>query len=146
MKLTSKFAVCVSALALALTPTVAFAQGTEYTPAHPEHPAHPGHPAHPEHPGHPAHPTPGPKSPLPEKAKAYGVYCRGFSKKHAAGEKGTPFSQCVTAMAKAVSSDGTSARQACRGFSKKHAAGEKGTPFSRCVVAASHAKKAQGQS
>ena len=81
---------------------------------------------------------------MPEKAKAYGVYCRGFSKKHVAGEKGTPFSQCVTAMAKAASSEGTTARDACRGFSKEHTAGQKGTPFSRCVVAAAQAKKAAG--
>ncbi|MGC9219861.1 MAG: hypothetical protein ACP5H2_00750, partial [Solirubrobacteraceae bacterium] len=30
-------------------------------------------------------------------AKAYGKYCKGESKKHVAGQKGTPFSQCVTA-------------------------------------------------
>src|ERR1700759_5502125 len=89
------------ALSLALAPTAALAQSVEYAPAHP---------AHPEHPAHPPHPAPGPKSPLPEKAKAYGVYCRGFSKKHVPGEKGTPFSRCVTAMAKAVSGEGTTAR------------------------------------
>jgi hypothetical protein len=126
-----RFAVLISALALALMPSAALAQGVEYKPAHPEHPAHP---------------TPGPKSPLPEKAKAYGVYCRGFSKKHVKGEKGTPFSQCVTAMARAATNPDTTAREACNGFSKKHAAGEKGTPFSRCVVAATRVKKAQAQS
>jgi hypothetical protein len=131
MNLKTKFAVFAGALALALTPTAALAQGVEYAPAHPEHPAHP------------PHPTPGPKAPLPEKAKAYGIYCRGFSKKHVTGEKGTPFSRCVTAMAKAVSGDGVTARVACRTFSKKHIAGEKGTPFSRCVVAAAQAEKAQ---
>lgn len=42
---------------------------------------------------------PGPRAPLPEKAKAYGVNCRGFSKKHVAGQKGTPFARCVVAAA-----------------------------------------------
>jgi hypothetical protein len=59
----------------------------------------------------------------------------GFSKAHVAGQKGTPFSQCVTAMAKAATTKKT-ARQACTGFSKQHVAGEKQTPFSRCVAAA----------
>jgi hypothetical protein len=127
----TRFAVLIGALTLALTPAAALAQSVEYAPAHP---------------AHPAHPTPGPKAPLPEKAKAYGVYCQGFSKKHVEGQKGTPFSQCVTAMAKAATSEGTTAREACQGFSKKHVAGEKGTPFSRCVVAAAQAKKDQAQS
>ena len=126
-----RFAVLAGALALALAPTAAFAQGPEYKP---------------EHPAHPAHPMPGPKAPLPEKAKAYGVYCKGFSKKHVKGEKGTPFSQCVTAAARAASGTGTTPRKACQGFSKEHVAGEKGTPFSRCVVAAAQAKKAAAQS
>jgi hypothetical protein len=134
MSLKSKVATVVGALALALTPSAALAQGVDYAPSHPEHPAHP------------SHPTPGPKSSPPEKAKAYGVYCRGFSKKHVAGEKGTPFSQCVTAMAKVAISEGKTAREACRSFSKKHVAGAKGTPFSRCVVAAAQAKKGEVQS
>ena len=41
-----------------------------------------------------------PDATLPEKAKAYGVHCKGESKKHVKGVKGTPFSQCVVAMAK----------------------------------------------
>lgn len=131
MDFKSKIAVLAGALTLASTPSAALAQGGEYAPAPPEHPAHP------------AHPTPGPKASLPEKAKAYGVYCRGFSKKHVKGEKGTPFSRCVTAMAKATTNDNTTTREACRGLSKKHVKGAKGTPFSRCVVAAAQAKKAQ---
>lgn len=123
MKIKTRFAVLAGALALALTPAAALAQGVEYAPAHPEHPA------------------PGPKASLPEKAKAYGVYCHGFSKKHAAGEKGTPFSQCVTAVAKAVSGEGATAREACRAFPKQHTKSGKGTPFSRCVVAVAQAKK-----
>jgi len=128
MNFKSKIAVLVGALALVLAPSAALAQGVDYAPAHP---------------AHPSHPTPGPKASLPEKAKAYGVYCRGFSKKHVKGEPGTPFSRCVTAMAKAATNDGTTAREACRGLSKKHVEGAKGTPFSRCVVAAAQAKQAQ---
>ena len=131
MNFKSKIAMPVAVLALALAPSAAAGQGVEYAPAHPVHPEHP------------AHPTPGPKASLPEKAKAYGVYCRGFSKKHVRGERGTAFSRCVTAMAKAAGSDDTSAREACQGLSKKHVEGAKGTPFSRCVVAAAQAKKDQ---
>ena len=129
MSFKSKIAVLAGMLMLVLAPSAALAQGVVYTPGPPYHPAHP------------PHPTPGPKASLPEKAKAYGVYCRGFSKKHVKGEKGTPFSRCVTAMAKAASNGDTTPRKACRGFSKKHVKGAKGTPFSRCVVAAAQAKK-----
>jgi hypothetical protein len=83
----------------------------------------------------------GPNGPLPAQAKAYGHYCQNQSKKHVAGQNGTPFSQCVTAMAKAA--HGKSAKIACAAMSKKHVAGEKGTPFSRCVVAAAQLHKDQ---
>ena len=36
----------------------------------------------------------------PSQAKAYGVLCNKESKKHVAGQKGTPFSQCVRAAAR----------------------------------------------
>ena len=81
--------------------------------------------------------TPGPDAPAGAKAKAYGRLCRGESHKHVAGEKGTPFSRCVTAMAKAANGAASPAI-ACAGLSRRHAAGEHGTPHSRCVVAASH--------
>ena len=74
-------------------------------------------------------------------AKAYGRYCKNQSKQHVAGQKGTPFSQCVTAMAKAA--HGKTPKSACATLSNKHVAGEKGTPFSRCVVAAAHLLKDQ---
>jgi hypothetical protein len=80
--------------------------------------------------------TPGPDASHAAKAKAYGKACQGQSKKHVKGQKGTPFSQCVTAMAKAANSTSTSPREACKAMSKKHVKGEKGTAFSRCVVAA----------
>jgi hypothetical protein len=84
---------------------------------------------------------PGPTASLPAQAKAYGRYCQNQSKRHVAGQKGTPFSQCVTAMAKAA--HGQSPVAACAGMSKKHVAGEVGTPFGRCVVAAAHLKRDQ---
>jgi hypothetical protein len=33
------------------------------------------------------------------KRKGYGVLCKGLSKKHVAGQRGTPFSRCVVAAA-----------------------------------------------
>jgi hypothetical protein len=77
--------------------------------------------------------TPGPKAGLPAKAKAYGRYCKDQSKKHVEGEKGTRFSQCVTAMAKLATAKTSSPRKACKALDKKHEEGKKGTPFSRCA-------------
>jgi hypothetical protein len=77
---------------------------------------------------------PPPNAPLPAKAKAYGRYCQDQSKKHVPGQKGTPFSQCVTAMAKLATGKTDSPKAACSAMSKKHVAGETGTPYSRCVA------------
>ncbi|HEX6781803.1 MAG TPA: hypothetical protein VF125_07210 [Solirubrobacterales bacterium] len=102
---------------LALIPGMAAADPPEY---HPEGPKY-----------QPEHPPQGPKT--APKGKAYGYYCRGQSKKHVKGEKGTAFSRCVKAMAQADKNDGVTAKKACKALSKKHVKGEKGTPFSRCV-------------
>jgi hypothetical protein len=85
-------------------------------------------------------PTPPPSASASDKAKAYGVHCQGESKKHVAGQKGTPFSQCVTAMAKLATGQTTSAKTACKTLSKKHVAGQKGTPYSQCIKAAAKLK------
>ncbi len=69
------------------------------------------------------------------RGKAYGWYCRAESRKHVKGEKGTPFSRCVTAMAHLATGKADTPREACAGLSRKHVKGEKGTPFSRCVAA-----------
>ena len=114
MKLNAKLAIIPSVLALAAAPAFAVAAPQSHTP--------------------------GPKASLPAKAKAYGVYCKAESKKHVAGAKGTPFSQCVTAMAKLAKGQTDSARVACKGESKKHVKGQKGTPFSQCVSAAAKLK------
>jgi hypothetical protein len=95
--------------------------------------------------------TPGPKADLPAKAKAYGRHCQDQSKKRSdavEGTKGTPFSQCVTAMAKLAKGTTDSPRAACKDLGKEHTKGEKGTPFSRCVVAGTkllREQKAQSQ-
>lgn len=69
----------------------------------------------------------------PPPAKAYGVICKGESKEHHEGEKGTAFSRCVTAMAHAANHPKQAPGQVCKGKSKKHVKGEQGTEFSRCV-------------
>ena len=66
--------------------------------------------------------------------KAYGKFCQAQSKKHVAGQKGTPFSQCVTAMAKLANGTTTKPATACAALSHKHVAGMKRTPYSECVV------------
>ncbi len=89
----------------------------------------------------PSEPTPGPKAGLPAKAKAYGRYCQGKSKKHVEGENGTEFSRCVTNMAQAVTHKNMAPGQVCKGESKKHVKGEKGTEFSRCVKGVNDLRK-----
>jgi hypothetical protein len=100
------------------------------------------------HPAVTATPTaetpPGPNDSFKLKTNAYGKNCQGQSKKHVAGQKGTPFSQCVTAMAKVATSQ-TNPTTACKTLSKKHVAGQKGTPYSKCVVAAAKLRKQQHQ-
>jgi len=95
-------------------------------------------------PGHANEPqstsTPGPQATPPAKAKAYGVLCDKESKKHVAGQQGTPFSQCVTAMAKLATGETSNPAKACAKESKKHVAGQHGTPFSQCVSAAAKLK------
>jgi hypothetical protein len=134
MKRNFKIAVLAGVLALVAIPAMALGtpgngqgKGPEYTP------------------DPPAHETPGPAAPLPEKAKAYGRYCQTESKKHVDGQKGTPFSQCVTAVAKANHDETITARQACKALSKKHVKGVKGTPFSKCIVGVAQMRKAQAQ-
>jgi hypothetical protein len=112
MILGTKGGILLSCAALALSTTVGFASGSARYAG-----------------------QPGPDASPPAKAKAYGRHCQDQSKKHVAGQKGTPFSQCVTAMAKHATGTTASPKAACASMSKKHVAGEKGTPFSRCVSA-----------
>jgi hypothetical protein len=139
MNLGTKAALLVSGLALVVSPAIALASGE------------PGNPGAPDNQGTQtaaaSKPSdtgqPGPGASLPAKAKAYGRYCQGQSKKHLAGQKGTPFSQCVTAMAKLATGSTTSPRVACATMSKQHVAGQKGTPFSNCIAAGAKLLKDQ---
>lgn len=117
MNLRSKLAAGLTVLAIGAVPGVAGATGPEYAPEHPTT-------------------TP--------KGHAYGYYCKGKSKKHVKGEKGTEFSRCVQEMKRADNQDLT-AKQACKTESKKHVKGEKGTAFSRCVKAVAQMQKEKQQ-
>jgi hypothetical protein len=141
MKPQLKIALVTGVLALSATPALAHGKPESTPPrgnseaAH-EH-AHEGGQSQGNGPNYQPeeHPkgTPGPKAGLPEKAKAYGRYCKGASHKHVAGEKGTPFSECVNGVAKAANNERMAPGQACKGASKKHVNGQKGTAFSQCV-------------
>jgi hypothetical protein len=136
LKLHTKLAIIPAVLALGAAPGLAVAD----SPSHPTGPPSTvttGKPAGTPS-GKPA--TPGPKASLPAKAKAYGIYCKEESRKHVSGQKGTPFSQCVTAMAKIATGRTSTSRTACKGESKKHVSGQKGTPVSQCVSAAAKLK------
>jgi hypothetical protein len=117
MRLQSKLAVLAGTMVLGISPAVAL--GT------------PG-----GHPNQSSSPT------GTSKAKAFGKFCQGESKKHVAGHPGTPFSKCVTDMARVADGSVTNPAKACADESKKHVAGQRGTPFSLCV---SGAKKLQKQ-
>ena len=113
--------------ALLLTPALAVAAGG---PPAGEHPSGARH-AHPER----SH-TPGPHASGKAKRKAYGTFCRSESRKHVHGEHGTPFSQCVTALAKLATGRAKNPTTACKPLSRKHVKGQHGTPFSQCVSGA----------
>lgn len=123
MKRQSKLLMLLATMALGATPTVASAAGPGDHPTGPSsnHPTTHTHKARGVHPGHGL------------KANAYGKLCQDQSKKHVAGTPGTPFSKCVTDMAKLAKGSSTSPRAACNDESKKHTAGTPGTPFSHCV-------------
>jgi hypothetical protein len=87
--------------------------------------------------------APGPNASLPAKARAYGKNCQGESKTHVAGTPGTPFSKCVTDMAKLARGATNNPRTACANESKKHVAGTPGTPFSLCVSGGAKLLKTQ---
>jgi hypothetical protein len=119
MKLRSKLAAGLAVLAMGAVPSVAGATGPEYAPEHP------------------------PKTHQP-KGHAYGYYCKGKSKKHVQGQKGTEFSRCVATMKRADNQDLTP-KQACKTESRKHVKGEQGTAYSRCVKAVAQMQKDKQQ-
>lgn len=123
MKIRSRFCLVAGMFVLGVTPALAVAAVAGGKPVTPGH-------------SHPA--TPGPNASMSAKAKAYGKDCQTESKDHVAGQQGTPFSQCVTAMAKLATHKSMAPAQACKALSKKHVVGMKGTPYSQCIVAAAH--------
>jgi hypothetical protein len=62
--------------------------------------------------------------------------CQGESKQHVSGTPGTPFSKCVTDLAKVANGSTTNPAKACKDESKQHVAGQRGTPYSLCVSGA----------
>ena len=143
MRITSFIATTTCGLALLVGPGLAAGDPPPGSPSG-DHSQAGSHPAVTQTPAaEPAAETPpGPSAGAETKAKAYGSHCQGQSKKHVAGQKGTPFSQCVTAMAK-VATGKANPTTACKALSKKHVAGQKGTPYSRCVVAAAKLQNEQ---
>ena len=134
MKLRIKLASGLAVLSLGLVP--ATGMGITYTPDGPKPPTDtPKGPKYDPDKPKPPHPHGGPKG------KAYGYYCKGQSKKHVKGEKGTAFSRCVKALARADKNPNLHAKKACKGLSKKHVKGEKGTPFSQCVKGVNQLRK-----
>jgi hypothetical protein len=141
MRITSLIATTTCGLALLVGPGLAAGDPPPASPSG-DHSQAGNHPAVTQAPA--AETPPGPSASADAKAKAYGKHCQGQSKKHVAGQKGTPFSQCVTAMAKVATSK-TNPTTACKTLSKKHVAGQKGTPYSKCVVAAAKLRKQHEQ-
>ena len=126
VKVPSKITVAATALALGLAPA-ALAQ------AGPNHGTSQNAPGHSQTSGSASTTT---SSTPSSNAKAYGRYCQGQSKKHVAGQKGTPFPNCVKDMAQMAKHLRTNAHIVCANETKKHVAGQKGTPYSDCVAAA----------
>jgi hypothetical protein len=146
----AKLLASLTALALGAVPALALAdtgQGTPPTNTGTSHmPTNPGSQGKTHKPS-----TPGPNASLPAKAKAYGKRCLDLdaSKKHSdamPGTKGTPFSQCVTAMAKLATGKTNSPKAACVALSKAHVKGHKGTAFSECVTAGEKLLKSKSNS
>jgi hypothetical protein len=141
MRHLSKIAVLIGALALCLAPAVAAGQPSSVPPDNQGTANAPDQAT-----SHFPAATPGPNASLPAKAKAYGFYCQNESKKHVEGQHGTPFSQCVTAMAKLANGSSDNPRAACATESRKHVEGQHGTPFSQCVSAGAKLQHDQDQS
>ena len=142
MKLQTKVVLATALVALTASPAALAAGKPEGTPPYGKGTANGNGPVYAPEPG-PG--TPGPKAGLPAKAKAYGRYCKGKSKEHVKGEKGTEFSRCVTDMARAAVNEHMPPGRVCKGKSKKHVKGEKGTEFSRCVKAVAKLRQDQAE-
>jgi hypothetical protein len=139
----------IRATSLALASALTLCAGASAAVASPGT-GHPMHPATPTHSSQAAH-----SNPSASNAKAYGRYCASESHKRAdaaAGTSGTPFSQCVTALAHAhtaiAAGKALAPGRACaaQGLSRKHVSGTSGTPFSACVAGMRRMEKAASAS
>ena len=128
MKLRMMLVLGLAVFALGALPATGMADGVNYQPEGPNY--------------QPDKPDKPPKG-TPPKGKAHGYYCKGQSKKHVKGEKGTAFSRCVKAMARADKNENLHPKKACKALSKKHVKGEKGTAFSRCVKGVNQMRREQ---
>ena len=134
MRTPHKLLIVIATMAFGVAPAVALAAD------HGNHPTAP-----PSNQGTAHKPsTPGPNASPSAKAKAYGKNCQDQSKTHVAGTPGTPFSKCVTDMAKLATGSTNNPRTACKDESKKHVAGSPGTPFSLCVSSGAKLLKTRG--
>jgi hypothetical protein len=77
---------------------------------------------------------------------APGEYCKGLTKEHVEGLTGTPFSLCVTAIAKLAKSSTLTVSAACKGEPKTRVNGMSRTPFAACVSAGKLFRKDQNGS
>jgi hypothetical protein len=139
MRISSLIATTTCGLALLVGPSLAAGDPPPGSPSgdHANAGSHPAVTATPS-----TETPPDPNANAETKAKAYGKQCQDQSKKHVTGQQGTPFSRCVTAMAK-VATGKANPTTACKTLSNKHSAGQKGTPYSRCVVAAAQLQEQQ---
>lgn len=145
MRIHTKLALLTATMAMSAAP--ALATGPPSGTTIPTNPGTANMPANPGSQGTSHKPaTPGPNASLPSKAKAYGHLCQTESKTHVAGTPGTPFSKCVTDMAKAANGSSKNPRTACKDESKQHLDGQHGTPFSQCVSGAAKLLKNQAAS
>jgi hypothetical protein len=80
---------------------------------------------------------------------APGQFCKGMSKKHIPGQKGTPYSQCVSAMAKLSKKPSMAPSQVCAGLRKakgKKAKKDANKAFNQCVAGGKKLKQDVAQS
>jgi hypothetical protein len=138
MRFQLKLLILTGALALSAAPALAAGAPSSIPPANPGTAHIPSNQGTAHIPS-----TPGPAVSLPTNARGFGVLCNTESKQPVAGQNGSPFSACVTDMAKLASGQANNPRTACKDESKQHVAGEKGTAFSKCVSAGAQLLHAQ---
>jgi uncharacterized protein YcfJ len=127
MKLRSKLGATLAVVAVGAVPATAGATGPQYAPEHP------------------------PTTHQP-KGHAYGYWCKGESKEHVKGEKGTAFSRCVLAHQRAANQPDKTPREACKDLKVRHDRsgrhvphGDEGTAFSRCVKEVAQQRREEQQ-